>query len=132
MEMEITFGGGKKVAASYRGFVHKADQRVESGGEGTAPEPVDFFFVAIGTCTAYTMLAFCRSRGLPSEGMRVSVRLDRDESTHKVVKMRHEVHLPAGFPEKYVAPLLRAAATCTVKRYLENPPEIETVVAGAP
>ncbi|MFH1679963.1 MAG: OsmC family protein [Candidatus Eisenbacteria bacterium] len=131
MEMEITFGGGKKVAASFKGFTHRTDQPVESGGEATAPEPVDLFFAAIATCTGHTVLTFCRSRNLPVEGMRVTARLERDKKTKRVVKVRHEIRLPKSFPEKYEKALVRAAHTCTVKRYLEDPPEIETVTTAA-
>ena len=34
------------------------------------------------------------------------------------------VHLPESFPERYVDACLRSAAQCTVKKHLENPPEI--------
>lgn len=127
MMMEIRFGGGKKVDAVLNGFTHKTDQPPEFGGENTAPEPVDLFFASIGACTAYTALTFCQSRGLETEGMSVTARLEMDESGRRVTRIRHEIRLPVGFPEKYEKAVVRAADTCTVKRYLKDPPAIETV-----
>jgi len=126
-QMDFTYGGGKKVTATYKGFSFPADQPADYGGEGSAPEPVDFFFAAIGTCTAYTVHAFCQSRDLDMEGIRVVAHLEEDESGKKIVSMRHEIHIPANFPEKYAKALVRAAGTCSVKKYLAEPPVVETV-----
>jgi ribosomal protein S12 methylthiotransferase accessory factor len=131
MRMEITFGSGKKVVATYKGFTHRADQELEAGGEGSAPEPVDFFFVAIGTCTAHTIRCFCEARGLSVEGMSFSATLHPDDTGKRVGRVVHEVRLPAGFPEEYLAAIVRAAETCTVKRYLDRPPAIETIAVPA-
>jgi putative redox protein len=130
MEMGITFGGGKKVGASYKGFTFATDQPAECGGEETAPEPLDLFFVSIATCTAYTMLSFCQSREIETEGMKIRVKLQTAGDGERVTKVRHELRLPEGFPEKYVKAMVRVAATCSVKRYLNNPPEVETVVVS--
>ncbi|MFH1279002.1 MAG: OsmC family protein [Candidatus Eisenbacteria bacterium] len=127
MIMDMRFGGGKKVEAELNGFVHKTDQPEDHGGENTAPEPVDYFFASIGLCTAYTVLGFCQSRGLPTEGIRVTARLEKDESGRRVARIRHEIRLPEGFPEKYEKAIVRAADMCTVKRYLNDPPAVETV-----
>ena len=43
MDMTITFPGGKKVNADYKGFTHKTDQGIASGGNATAPEPFALF-----------------------------------------------------------------------------------------
>jgi ribosomal protein S12 methylthiotransferase accessory factor len=131
MRMEISFAGGKKVVAKYKGFTHRADQEPEAGGEGTAPEPVDFFFVSIGMCTAHTIRCFCEARGLPFDGMRVTATLHPDETGKRVGRVVHEVHLPPGFPEKYAKAIVRAADSCAVKRYIDHPPIIETVAVPA-
>jgi putative redox protein len=127
MEMEIRFDGGKKVTADYKGFMHRTDQPPEFGGEGSQPEPLDLFFVSLATCTAYTVLSFCQSRQLPTDGVRVDVHMDWDEQGKKVTAIRHEIHLPAAFPEKYKKAIIRAANLCSVKRHLDDPPRIETV-----
>ena len=51
MDMQISFSGGKKVDATYKGFTIKTDQPKDEGGNGTAPEPFSLFLASIGTCT---------------------------------------------------------------------------------
>ena len=45
-----------------------------------------------------------------------------------------DVHLPEGFPEKYLTSIRRAVDQCAVKKALFDPPELEvrTLVDGAP
>lgn len=127
MFMEIRFGGGRKIDVELKGHVHRTDQKPEYGGEGSAPEPVDLFFASIGACTASTLLGFCRSREIPTEGLRVTARMEMDEAGERVARIVHEVRLPDALPEKYEPAILRAAESCSVKRYLKDPPVVETV-----
>jgi len=55
--MIISFGGGKKVNADYRGFTIQTDQSVNGGGEESAPEPFALFLASIGTCAG--IYVFC-------------------------------------------------------------------------
>ena len=50
MELTVTFPGGKKVNAEFKGFTIKTDQPQTNGGDGTAPSPFDLFLASIGTC----------------------------------------------------------------------------------
>ena len=61
-EMTVDFPGGKKVTAHYDDFEMATDQGVDSGGEGTAPEPFDFFLASLATCAGYYVLKFCEGR----------------------------------------------------------------------
>ncbi|HDJ23793.1 MAG TPA: osmotically inducible protein OsmC, partial [Candidatus Aminicenantes bacterium] len=61
-EMKISFPGGLRVVAHYKGLVIETDQPVYAGGEGRAPAPFDLFLASIGTCAAYYVLAFCQQR----------------------------------------------------------------------
>ncbi|MCP6623421.1 OsmC family protein, partial [Klebsiella pneumoniae] len=65
----VTFPGGKKVNAELGGMVIPTDQPVESGGEGTAPSPYDYFLASIGTCAGFYVLAFCQQRGIATENI---------------------------------------------------------------
>jgi len=47
-----------------------------------------------------------------------------DPSTHMVSEVRLTIHVPADFPRKYEAALIRSAELCAVKRHLENPPAV--------
>jgi ribosomal protein S12 methylthiotransferase accessory factor len=128
-EMMVTFAGGKKVTAHYDGFDIVTDQGLDSGGEGTAPEPFDYFLASLATCAGYYVLKFCESRSIPTDGISVHQGWDRDES-NKLVRIALSIRVPDGFPAKYQKALVRAANTCSVKKTLLHPPEIttETVV----
>ena len=127
MDMEIRFTGGMKISALYNGFEHRTDQPPEYDGEGSAPEPLDLFFVAIGTCSANSVLGFCRSRDIPTDNVRFVLKVEKGDDGKTVRKLHQEIHLPADFPEKYRDVVVRSLRSCSVRKYLNNPPEIETV-----
>ncbi len=124
-EIQVTFPGGVKVDAAYKGFVIKTDQPVHQGGEGTAPAPFDLFLASIATCAGYYTVAFCRERGIPIEGASVTMHAEKDPETKMINKIRIELHLPPGFPEKYVRPVIKAVDYCTVKAHILRAPSFE-------
>jgi putative redox protein len=128
MEMEIRFPGGKKVEALFDGFTVQTDQPVADGGSGSAPSPFALFLASIGTCTGYYVLSFCQKNHIPTDKMRLTARFVRNPGTHLVEDVRIEIHVPPEFPEKYTNAVVKAAEVCTVRRHLEHPPRIETVV----
>jgi putative redox protein len=130
-EMTVAFPGGKKVDATFGGFTVVTDQSEKNGGDGSAPEPFDLFLASLATCAGIYVLGFCQKRDIPTDGIRLVQRLDRDEEK-KIVRIAISIEVPASFPEKYHEALVRVAAKCAVKRTIESPPEfaIETVVTG--
>lgn len=129
-EMTVTFSGGKKVTAHYDGFDIATDQGVDSGGEGTAPEPFDLFLASLATCAAYYVMKFCESRSIATDGITVHQSWQRNEEEKRIERINIRIQVPPDFPAKYRKAVVRAADTCTVKKTLANPPEIttETVV----
>lgn len=126
MELSITFPGGARVDAAFGPHVVKTDQPAKSGGEDSAPTPFAMFLASLGTCAGIYVLGFCRQRGLPTEGLRIVQRTEADPATGLVANVSIEIHVPAGFPEKYRDALIRSAEQCTVKKHLEHPPRIVT------
>ena len=122
MGMEIVFPGGVAVEARYKGFSVRTDQPEAAGGENSAPSPFDLFLVSLGTCAGFFALRFCQERQIDTAGLSLSLETERDAGSHRLAKVRIVVALPAGFPEKYRAALLRATDQCTVKRALLDPP----------
>ena len=129
--MEIRFPGGVLVEAQHEGFTIPTDQPVEDGGASTAPSPFDLFLASLGTCAGYYALRFCQERSLPTEGLSLTLSTESDEARKCLSKIRIEIRLPEGFPEKYRAAILRAANHCSVKRHLLEPPAIEMVAVPA-
>ena len=131
MDMEITFPGGKRVDASYKGFTIKTDQSLYGGGEGSAPEPFTLFLASLGTCAGIYVLSFCQQRNIDTKGMKIIQRMERDPEARLVGRISLEICLPPAFPEKYRTAVIRAAGQCTVERNLKNPPEIEILTSIA-
>ncbi len=125
MDMTITFEGGKKVNAEYKGMTIKSDQPVKAGGEASAPEPFSLFLASIGTCAGFYIKAFCDNRGIPADGIKLVQSMKYHKDKKLIEKISIEVQLPEGFPEKYRDAVIKAADVCTVKRHLVDPPGIE-------
>jgi len=123
--MSIHFPGGKRVDASYDGFEVATDQAVDSGGNGSAPEPFDLFLASIATCAGIYVLGFCQRRNIPYDGVRLIQSWEPDEKTRRITTIRIAIEVPTDFPEKYHAALVRAANQCAVKKTMENPPEFD-------
>ena len=125
MPMEVRFPGGVAVEAIHAGMTIRTDQPVAAGGTGSAPSPFDLFLVSLATCAGFYALRFCQERGLPTEGLGVTMDWERSPETKLISKIRISVKLPEGFPEKYRSAILRATDQCAVKKHLVSPPAIE-------
>jgi ribosomal protein S12 methylthiotransferase accessory factor len=123
MEMTISFPGGARVDAQFGPYTVKTDQPPQGGGEGSAPTPFAVFLASLGTCAGIYVLGFCRQRGLPTDGIRLTQRLGVDRATGMVDKVELDIHVPSGFPEKYHSALVRSAEQCAVKKHMEAPPQ---------
>ena len=132
MKIDVSFPGGKRVDASFNGFVVKTDQSKENGGDGSAPEPFSYFLASLATCAGIFVLGFCQARNIPTENIRLTQHIDFDKEKHRLAKVAIEIHVPKEFPEKYVQAVRRAAETCAVKRAILDPPEfvVQTLVSG--
>lgn len=118
VDTRVHSGGGKKVVATCEGFTIETDQPVKDGGEGSAPEPFSLFLASLGACTGHYVYSFCEKRDIPIDGITLTQTIDRDKKTKMIEKIRIDIVLPEGFPEKYVSGVVRSAALCTVKKQL--------------
>jgi ribosomal protein S12 methylthiotransferase accessory factor len=125
MDMEISFPGGKKVNAIYKDFTIKTDQPKNEGGDGSAPEPFSLFLTSIGTCAGIYVLNFCQNRNIPTDELKMILTTEKDDETHMIKNIKIDIYLPKNFPDSYKNAILKTAALCTVKKYLEHPPTIE-------
>lgn len=126
--VELTFTGGKKIEAKIEEHVIRVDQSVEDGGEGTAPDPAQHFLTSLASCAGTNLLYFCASRKIPTEGIAYRVHCEYDPGERRYTKLKTEVTLPEGFPDKYRPALTRAMDLCFVKKHLLIPPAFETVL----
>jgi putative redox protein len=125
MEITVDFPGGSRVDARIGNFIVRTDQPQAVGGENSAPSPFELFLASLATCAGYYVLGFCRMRGISTEGIRVTQRMERDAATKMVAKITVDIQLPPEFPKQYVPAVVRAAESCLVKKHLESPPAFE-------
>ncbi|NLH47372.1 MAG: osmotically inducible protein C [Myxococcales bacterium] len=128
MEINVTFGGNKRVDAEFNGYVVKTDQPVRGGGDGTAPSPFEYFLASLATCAGIYVLGFLQSRNLPSEGVTLTQRHEFDPVSHRLSAVTLAIKLPAAIPEKYHEAIIRTASMCAVKKALQDPPAVAVVV----
>lgn len=126
MNLKVTFPDNLRVDAEYGPFTIPTNQ------DGTAPPPWALFLASIGTCAGIYVLAFCKQRGLPTDGLEIIQKMDSDPFTNMMKKVTLDIHLPAGFPEKYKEAIIRSADQCAVKQHMLQPPtfEINTIVGA--
>ena len=127
MDMKITFPGGKKVNAEIDGFTHETDQAVISGGEGSAPEPFSTFLSSIGTCAGIYVLRFCQERNINTDSMEIIQSMNFNPFSGMIDKIKLNIILPEGFPEKYKKAVIKSANLCAVKKHMEKPPQFEMI-----
>jgi len=128
MDMRVVFPGGLRVTAEIEGFTIETDQPTAGGGEGTAPAPFDLFVASIGTCVGYYAVRFLRQRNLSTDGLELKLSTVASPEDHRISEIVITMVLPAGFPERYRAAIVRAAEQCSVKRHLARPPSFTMVL----
>lgn len=124
-EMKVSFPGGLRADAAYKGFVIKTDQPVYSGGDGSAPAPFDLFLASIATCAGLYVLIFCQRREIPAEKAAVVMKTSKNPETKMIEKISIEIQLPPEFPEKYKKAVIKAVDMCSVTEHILNPPAFE-------
>jgi len=131
-DIEVSFPGGKRVDARIGAHVVHTDQPPEQGGDGSAVAPFDLFLASVATCAGIYVLGFCQARGLSTEGLALRQHVDVDPVTNLPSAIRIDLALPASFPEKYRAAVVRAAEGCKVKKTMAAAPHVEVVATMAP
>jgi len=127
MNMRITFPGGRRVDAAFGGHTLTTDQTADNGIAAAGPSPFDLFLASIGTCIGYYIMAFCSRHDLATDDIELLLSAPWERERKRVPRIDIAVRFPTEFPDRFVAPCLRAAEGCTVKRHLETPPEIHVI-----
>lgn len=125
MSMQISFPGGVAVAAQVGEFELLTDQPVASGGANSAPSPYALFLASIGTCAGFFALRFCQQREIATEGLALSLDIERDGESRALKKVKIAIRLPEDFPEKYRKAIIKATDQCAVKQAIIAQPAFE-------
>ena len=76
------------------------------------------------------MVSFLQTRDIPTDNLRLDIRIGRDPESHRLAVYETTIRLPKEFPAKYKKAITRAAELCAVKKVMADPPEftINTVI----
>jgi putative redox protein len=130
--MKVSFPGGKRVDAEYKGFTIRTDQSPQEGGEGSAPQPFQLFLASIATCAGIYVKGYCDARGIATDALALEMDVVHDPQQHRVGRLVLRIFLPDGFPEKHREAVVRAANLCSVKKHIFEPPAFEVTTTVAP
>lgn len=107
-----------------------ADGTIEEGGDDAGPSAHDLYDAALGTCKALTVVWYARRKGIPLEGLEVTV--DRDDSQERqgIYKLDTTLRLSGPLSEAQRAELLAVAGKCPVHKLMtSSTTEVTTTLA---
>jgi len=95
-----------------------ADVPKAAGGEGTAPEPHDYFDAALGACKALTLKMYAKKKDIPLTGVTVEVTHDAAEEQKGKYKLNVKLTLKGVLTDAQRDELHRVADKCPVHKLM--------------
>ena len=114
--------GGREIAA---------DLSPQDGGEGSGATPHDLYDAALGACKALTVLWYARRKGIPVEGIEVTVERDDSEERKGTYRLATRLAFTGSLTDAQKKELLGVAQKCPVHKLMtEVKTEITTALTG--
>jgi len=129
MEIKVNFLENLRLEAKFDDFTVITDQPIRYKGDGSAPNPFDYFLASSALCAAYFVRVYCLSRDIPCEDIRLAQNNIVDPENRYNQTFQIKVELPENISEKDHEGIIRSIERCTVKKVVQQGPEftIETV-----
>jgi len=107
-----------------------ADVPKAAGGEGSAPEPHDYFDAALGTCKALTLKLYAQKKGIPLTGVTVEVKRDNSQEQKGRYGLQVKLTLKGALSDAQREELHKVADRCPVHKLMTSTEvSIETLLA---
>lgn len=104
-----------------------------SGGEGSAPEPHDYFDTALGACKALTVTHYARQNDIPLTGVTVEVSHDSSRESAGFYTLSVKLTLRGALTDEQRATLKRVADRCPLHKLMTTAEiSIDTRLAEGP
>ena len=110
---------GVRFSIQVRSHEMIVDQTVKGGGADSAPTPIELLGAALGSCIAYYVRQFLKTRALSTEGLRVEVVQRKASNPSRVEEFLTRVVLPADIPESFIPIVQRVVETCPAHNTLK-------------
>ena len=108
----VTHVDGVRFAIQVRSHEILVDQTLRGGGTDSAPTPIELLGAALGSCIAYYVRQYLKTRDMPTEGLRVEVVQKKGSNPSRVEEFLTNVILPAGIEDSYIPVIQRVIETC--------------------
>ena len=106
------------------------DLGVEEGVEGLGPNPHDLYDAALGACKALTVLWYAKHKGIPVQGIEVSVERDASQERAGIYRLSAALSLTGNLNAAQREELLRVAQKCPIHKLMtEVRTEISTTLS---
>ncbi|WP_397458112.1 OsmC family protein [Pseudomonas asplenii] len=107
-----------------------ADVPRSAGGEGSAPEPHDYFDAALGTCKALTLKLYAQKKGIPLTGVTVEVKRDNSQEQKGKYGLQVKLTLKGVLSDAQREELHKVADRCPIHKLMTTSEvSIETLLA---
>ena len=94
------------------------DVPVAAGGEGSAPEPHDYFDAALGACKALTLKLYAKKKGIPLTGVSVEVKHDNSQEQKGQYTLHVNLTLKGVLTDAQREELHRVADRCPIHKLM--------------
>ncbi len=120
MQIKVRFLDNLRLEASFDDFKVITDQPIRYKGDGTAPNPFQYFLASSALCAGYFVKVYCNARDIPTEDISIVQDniVDPDNRYQQIFRIRAE--LPEGLSQKDRDGIISAMDRCTVKRVIQN------------
>ena len=89
--------------------------------------PFLIFLATAGMCSAVFVQAFMNQRGISSEGVKITQKMNYHQFTNKVSDIDIHIALSSDVPEKYKSAIVNVVNQCPVKQHLLEPPTFNVI-----
>lgn len=132
MKITIDLKENQKMEAHFEGLTVLCDQPVSNGGEGSAPSPFDYFLASTALCAGYYVKAYCKTRNLSTEGIKIIQHNTKDADNKFKHSFDISVEVPETISEKDRDGLVRSIEGCAVKKAIQQMPDFKILVFTSP
>jgi putative redox protein len=123
--VEVAFVAGESYEALVRGHRIAVDQPAGSGGNDSAPTPVELFVASLATCVAFYAGGYLTRHRYGRDGLTVTASFAMaSDHPARVSDIRVTIGVPACVSARHRAALRAVARHCTVHNTLISEPSI--------
>lgn len=128
MEIKVNFLENLRLEAKFDDFTVTTDQPIRYKGDGSAPNPFDYFLASSALCAAYFVKVYCLARDIPIEDIRISQNNSIDPENRYKQAFNIQVEVPNDLSDHHRKGILNAIDRCAVKRVIEGGPEFSATI----